>query len=237
VTWLYFWITAPAVSQLPSARAADAYYNLLVDGFRAGHLSLATSPRPELTRLRDPYDPAQNGPYRLHDASYFRGRYYLYFGVTPALLLFWPYVALTGHYLWHKQAVMIFCAGGFLTSVGIFLALRRRYFGEVGAGLLAAGTLAVGFASIAPVMMRRPDVWEVPISCAYFLLMVMLSAIWGALHAERRPSAWLAGASLAFGLAVGARPSVLFCGAALLGRRLGKLVEGFGGIRLQLESL
>src|SRR5207248_6297600 len=43
-----------------------------------------------LLALADPYDPAQNAPYRLHDASLYHGRYYLYFGPTPVALLYLP---------------------------------------------------------------------------------------------------------------------------------------------------
>ncbi len=62
----------------------------------------------------------------LMDLSYYHGKLYLYFGVTPALVLFWPYAALTGHYLWHKEAVVVFCATGFLASVGLLCAVWRR---------------------------------------------------------------------------------------------------------------
>ena len=42
-------------------------------------------------------------------------------------MLFWPYAALTGHYLGHKDAVVVFCATGFLASVGLLCLVRRRY--------------------------------------------------------------------------------------------------------------
>src|ERR1017187_9624231 len=76
--------------------AADAYYNLLVRGFRAGQLNLKRDAPPGLAQLADPYDPVANTPYRstpygVHDLSYYKGRLYLYFGVTPAVILFWPY--------------------------------------------------------------------------------------------------------------------------------------------------
>ena len=76
-----------------SAGDAD-YFNLLVRGFRKGHLYLDRAPAPELAALKDPYDPAQNDRYRLADATYFQGRYYLYFGAAPAVVLLWPYAAL-----------------------------------------------------------------------------------------------------------------------------------------------
>ena len=45
--------------------------------------------------------------------------------------------------------------------------------------------------------------------------MLALAGVWGALHDERRRWRWLAAASLAYGLALGARPSLLF-GAVIL---------------------
>jgi tetratricopeptide (TPR) repeat protein len=199
---------------------AEAYYNQLVEGFRSGQLCLKREVPEGLTKLADPYDQVANAPYRedgrLHDTTYYKGKLYLYFGVTPALVLFWPYVALTGHYLYHKQAVAIFCTVGFLAGVALLGALRRRYFPAIGPGVAAACALALGLATCVPVMLQRPDVWEVPISCAYAMVMLALAGVWRAWHAPpARRCWWLAAASLAYGLAVGARPSVLF-GAVIL---------------------
>jgi tetratricopeptide (TPR) repeat protein len=199
---------------------AESYYNLLVQGFRAGQLSLNKVAPTDLTRLADPYDPVANAHYRgafyqLHDLSYYKGKLYLYFGVTPALLLFWPYIVLTGHYLLHRQAVVIFCAVGYLASVGVLCALWRRYFSEVSVWVMAAGALALGLATGVPVLLSRCSVYEVPISCGYMLTMMTLGAIWCALHEPRRKGQWVAVASLAYGLALGARPSLLF-GAVIL---------------------
>ncbi len=203
-----------------SPNAADSSYNLLVQGFRVGQLSLKKEVPPGLTRLADPYDPTANEPYQsgpagLHDLSYYKGRLYLYFGVTPALILFWPFVALTGHYLSHRVAVLVFCTIGFLASVGVLYAAWRRYFSDVSVWVVAAGALALGLATVVPVILPRSDVYEVAISCGYMLTMLALWAIWGALHRPERRCWWLAAASLAYGLAVGARPTLLF-GAIIL---------------------
>jgi len=203
-----------------SLGAADNYYNLLVQGFRAGRLSLKKEVPPGLAQLADPYDPTENAlyrfaPYGMHDLSYYKGKLYLYFGVTPALILLWPYVALTGHYLPQEGAAVIFCVVGFLVSVGLLCALWRRYFAEVSVVVVAAGTLALGLATFTPLLLARCDVYEVSISCGYALTMLAVAAIWKALHESRKRSGWLAAASLAYGLAVGARPSLLF-GAVIL---------------------
>jgi tetratricopeptide (TPR) repeat protein len=220
VIGIYAYMAQSGVMELLTPNAADAYYNLLVQGFRAGQLSLKKEVPPGFARLADPYDPTAHAPYlgspdRMLDLSYYKGRLFLYFGVTPALMVFWPFVVLTGHNLFHREAVTVFCVIGFLASVGLLRALWRRYFAEVSAGVVAACALALGLATGVPVLLSHSDVYEVPISCGYMLTMLALAAIWCALHEPRRRSGWLAAASVAYGLAVGARPSLLF-GAVIL---------------------
>jgi hypothetical protein len=153
VIGIYAYMAQSSVLELLTPSAADTYYNLLVQGFRAGHLSLEKDVPPGLTQLTDPYDPKANahfrlGSDRLHDLSYYKGRLYLYFGVMPALILFWPFVALTGHYLFHSEATVIFSAIGFLASVGVLyvaaLLLRSEHLG--GGGLRTGARLGDGCA-------------------------------------------------------------------------------------------
>jgi Flp pilus assembly protein TadD len=198
-----------------SLNVGDEYYNLLVRGFRVGQLNLEREAPPELARLADPYAPSAHAGYPVLDMSYYKGKLYLYYGVTPAALLFWPYVASTGNYLPQKYAVLVFCIVGFLASAGLLFALWRRYFAKVTLAAVAAGTLALGLVTCTPSLLARCDVWEVSISCGYALTMLALAAIWKALHEPERRCWWLAAASLASGLAVGARPSLLF-GAVIL---------------------
>lgn len=200
---------------------ADSYYNELVDGFRSGHLWMAKPVPPELARLPDPYDPEANHPFRVpptlaEDASLYHGRFYLYFGVAPAVLLFWPFRVLTGHYLLHRTAAFLFTAVGVLCASLVLRDLRRRYFPHAGAVALAAGILAIGLGSGFPILLARSDVYEVAVTCAYALVTAGLYCIWRALHSDERSIAWLAAAALAFGLGVAARPTVLFSAAVLI---------------------
>jgi tetratricopeptide (TPR) repeat protein len=216
VIGVYTYLVQPGLPEIRTPNAPDEYYNLLVQGFRAGQLNLKIEVPPGLAQLRDPYDPAtQSSHPELWDLSYYKGKLYLYFGVTPALVLFWPYVMLTGQYLPQHDAVLVFCILGSLVTVGMLCAFCRRYFAEVGTAVLAACAVALGFATLVPVMLVRSDVYEVGISCGYAFTMLALAAIWKALHEPERQGRWLAAASLAYGVAVGARPSLLF-GAVIL---------------------
>ena len=164
---LLFWIANGAAAFDGDQRDAWHHYEYLVDGFLQGHTSLSVQPAPELLRLRDPYDPAQNDPWRLWDASLYQGKYYLYFGPTPVLLML-PWRVVTGHHLPERLAVAAFAAGGLLGLALLLDGVRRRHFPGL-RPLGAAAVLAVALcASWLPVTIRRPDVWELPLvaSCA-----------------------------------------------------------------------
>ncbi len=213
------WGAEPAFLALIHPKAEDSCYNLLVQGFRAGQLNVKREAPPGLAQLADPYNPALNAPYQLDagDMSYYQGKLYLYFGVTPAVVLFWPYVALTGHYLSDKAAVVIFFALGFLTAAGLLRAIWRRCFREINLWVPTAGILTLGLALGALIFVSFwCDVYEVAVSCGFAFTMLALAGIWGALQETSRRVAWLLLASLAYGLAIGARPSLLFGGIILL---------------------
>jgi tetratricopeptide (TPR) repeat protein len=220
VIGIYAYAAYAGYMATPDRRAADTYYNRLVEGFQAGQLNLQAEVPAGLAQLANPYDPIASAPYRnvkyaLLDLSYYKGKLYLYFGVTPALILLWPFTALTGHYLYDAQAVVIFCALGFLGTVGLLRALWRRYFPDVSIWVVAAGALALGLATGVPMILPRSATNQVAISCAYMLTMLALGAIYGALHQPERRWLWLAAASVAYGLALGARPTLVF-GAIIL---------------------
>ncbi|HTX65949.1 MAG TPA: hypothetical protein VMD31_09275 [Opitutaceae bacterium] len=230
LTAFYFW-TVAGEERVELAGPKHDYYNLLVHGMLKGHLYLDVPVPPELTRLADPYDPAKNAQWGMHDVSYYQGHFYLYFGVTPALLLFLPYHVLTGGSdLPQFLGNAMFCAVGLLAVAAILIDLRRTYFPRGGTGMLVLCLLTAGLGSFTLATMSRSSFWELPIAAGYGCAMVSLWGVYRALH-RRHPAGWLVLAGLAFGLAVGARPVYAPAGVALLvpllalwrrGRRAGR---------------
>jgi hypothetical protein len=220
--YIYILLAGSGVSEPGNDNPKHSAYNLLVDGFRSGQLSLKEEAPNGLTHLANPYDAVANADYRsvltyrLNDTSLYRGKLYLYFGVTPALLLFWPWAALTGHYLFYWQATAIFCALGFLINLALLWDIKRTYFQETPRRILIPLALALGLSSGIPTLLARADIWEVAVSCAYLLRSLILAATWFAIHRRAQRAWWLAVASLACGLAVGARPTAVFYAAALV---------------------
>jgi hypothetical protein len=198
------WVGGPASNwrgQTPE------YYALLTDAFLAGQTSLLVQPPAELLALPNPYDPIRNAEYRLHDASLYRGKYYLYFGPTPALVLFLPFKVLTGSHLPSRVAVALFCAGGFACSCALFFLLAKLEKWDIPAWFASAVVISLGTAPGVIFLLAHTSFYEVAIAAGYcFVMAGFLLAAYSL--GQRRPRvSSLAGAGLCFGLAVGCRPN------------------------------
>jgi len=211
------WVGGPATNWHGQT---SEYYALLTDAFLAGQSSLLVQPSAGLLALPDPYDSATNGRFRLHDASLYHEKYYLYFGPTPALALFLPYRVLTGSHLPSRIAVALFCAGGLACSCALFFLLAKREKWDCPRWFASAAVLSLGTAPGVAFLVTRPSFYEVAISAGYCFTMAGFLLTAQALGQDR-PRAWsLAGAGVCFGLAAGCRPNLAVLAilvAALLG--------------------
>src|SRR5262249_21833459 len=97
------------------------YYNYLARAFAHGRLELPIRPAPELLAVADPWDPKVDDSYKMHDMAFYHGRYYLYHGAGPALMLFMPFLLATGHDLPERFALFVLCFGGFLFASGVLI--------------------------------------------------------------------------------------------------------------------
>jgi len=198
---LYFWTAAT------SPDPGGSYHWLLAEAFEDGRTDLPVAPAPELLALPDPYDPVQNAPYRLHDASLYEGRYYLYFGPAPAALLFLP-LDLVGVELTDRWAAPLLALGGFAASAVLLLFLIDRYRPRTPVAWRLVGVAGLGLANVVPFMLRRPAVYETSIAAGLlFLMLAVLLVVAGTLR-ERPSLGMIALGSLALGLAVGSRASL-----------------------------
>ncbi len=170
---LYYWTAIPRDFHLSSTSAANEHYNLLAQGLLAGRTSLLVEPRPELLALADPYDPIKNhqvdakGQYCLHDVAFYRGKYYLYYGVTPAAALLVPYHLVTGQYLPTSVAALVFALGGMIASTLLLNFLVGRFYPSTGPGTRWLLLVAVGCCNCVLYVLRSPHHWELAIISAY----------------------------------------------------------------------
>ncbi|HVZ65811.1 MAG TPA: hypothetical protein VG936_14690 [Lacunisphaera sp.] len=200
VVWFFHWtVGAPRLFAGPQ----QDYYNLLVDGFQRGQLSMPVKPDPWLG-----VDNTKVTGYLL-DASFYRGRYYLYFGVTPALVLFWPWTFLTRHDLPEPLAAMLLASVACGLSLGWLRTLRREFFPAAGGTARVVAVLLLGLGAGYAVVLRRPLFYEIAILSG---VAATMGGLWCLTLALRRPEyavRWLAGASACAGLAAGSRPTLI----------------------------
>jgi hypothetical protein len=212
----YFWTAT--TSEWPGRPGKNlGYYNVqLANAFLAGQMHLLIPPSPALLALPDPYDPVQNQPYRLHDAVLFDGKYYLYYGPTPALVLFGPFRALTGLDFTEPLAVALFCSIGLVHAFLLVQFLCLRFLPRTPFAMVLAAIPALGFGNVAPFLLRRPLHYEVAISAGYAFVFAGLYYLTAGALGSRFRRAYVAVGSLLLGLAGGARFPMLGAGLVAL---------------------
>lgn len=157
-----FWTTWPPTNH---------YYSDLADAFSSGQLYLLESPDPALLALPDPYEYEQrkhiDAPW---DVVLYDGRFYLYWGPVPALMLVgWrgPSAGVVG------DNVLVF---GFVLGIALFtlLALAEVWTSRYRAltvWALVPLLLAAAFAHPLPWLLNRPAVYEASIAAAQCFFM------------------------------------------------------------------
>jgi hypothetical protein len=194
-------------------RSAWHHYEYLAEGFASGHTYLSLEPDPELLALRDPYDSNANTGHKLWDASLYHGKYYLYFGPAPAvLMLAWRMV--TGHVPAQRVAVAA-AALADLAALALLLAgLRWKYFPRL-SPLALGGILIVAFhASWLPVLLRRSAVWELPIVAAVAFLAWSIYFLWR-FHESGGKARWALAGGVAIAFLIASRVTYLFSAGAV----------------------
>jgi len=191
---------------------ASHAYQLLGEGFLSGHTYLSEKPHPNLATLRNPYDPHANMPYRVQDFSYYKGKYYLYFGPVPALVWI-PIKLVTGVDATDGVLMLIFAIIGScaLSWLIYLIAARQGWFSSVGLTLVI---LSVTVSSWIPFSLREPYFYATAICGAYCFSALGALCLWYFFQSNRKR--WLLLSSLCLGLAVGCRITYAF-NIALLG--------------------
>jgi hypothetical protein len=213
ILWFYLWSVSQGLP-LPFG-TSQGHYPPLTDGFLAGQLSVPILPSAELLAIENTYDEPLNRPPYFHDASLYKGKYYIYFGVTPVVLLFLPFRVLGLGNLPESGAVAVFMFASVVFSLLTLAFLRRTEFPTL-RRLPYEIYLMAALGGAIPYFLRRPAVYEVAIACGSFCLMVAIYCLVTLESYGRISRVRAALASLFLGLAVGARPHLLMASPLLL---------------------
>ncbi|MBK9207526.1 MAG: hypothetical protein IPL71_04155 [Anaerolineales bacterium] len=183
------------------------YYDLMASAFRHGQLELEVKPDPALLALEDPYEPTnREGIPVLWDATLYEGKYYLYWGPVPALLLSiikFFYVNEIGDNI----LTFFFIAGTFIFLTLIILALWKNYFQELPRRIILLSIALVGLINPLPFVLIDPRIYEAAVAAGQFFFIGGLYFLFNTFNKPSITSLTLTG--LFFTFAIGSRTILL----------------------------
>jgi len=189
-------------------KSSTYYYDNLARSFLNSTLYLPLDPDPKLLALPNPYDPlARAGIDMPVDVSFYEGKFYIYWGPVPALILTAIYTffqARIGDYL----LTFGFVCGIFLVQTSLLFFIWKRYFYHLPKWTLYLSVLLLGLGGSLMLLRHNYEsakIYEASITGAQFFFM---SGLLAALTAATRSSisAWrLAIAGILWALAIGTR--------------------------------
>ncbi len=192
-----------SAGRFPAFPQVSNDYIQLGESFLHGQLSLLEQPNPELAALKNPYDYVERGSIPYHwDASYYEGKYYLYWGPVPALA-FAAVERLTHAQPFASVMVDIPYIGLAVLLLAIFLRIWKSYF--PGASSLSPGLFILLSLVNLPLLflLGNPQIYHTSILYGQFFLLAGLLG-W-LMYSDTSHPAWLIMAGLGWGLAIGSR--------------------------------
>lgn len=149
-----FYCVAP-MGRLPLWNGEDPghrnQYELLAESFLEGKLYIEYGDEEELLTLENPYDRTERreSGVRYHwDHAFYNGRYYMYFGVVPVLLVFLPYRVLTGTSLTTYHATQLFSILLIIGFFCLFRLLAKLFFKKLSFGMYLLMSAAFSMISV-----------------------------------------------------------------------------------------
>lgn len=194
-------------------------YERIAQSILHGHLYLEYEDvDPRLSEMENPYDPQARkelGIYYHWDHAFYNGKYYMYFGIVPVVLLFLPYQLLTGNALTTYKATQIFTVGTILAIFALFDFLRKKFFPKMPFDLYLILSMVLSFVSVWYAI-AAPALYCTAIMSAVCMeiisLNLMVRVVWDSEQKNGRKMAELSGSFLCASLAFGCRPTIALSG-------------------------
>lgn len=190
------------------------YYNLIVDAIKNKKLHIATSknyPKLEMDNIYRNYTDLffEDDKYQpLLDASYYKGKVYLYFGITPVLLFYLPFNLITGFYLTDKILGFVLACLSLLAILFLFQKFTKKFDSKPPNIVSILSIFLIGLCSYLPFLLARNRIYEIAIITANLLLVISFLFLYYYLETKniKKQYVLILLISLCLALSVGARP-------------------------------
>ena len=188
-------------------------YELMGDSILHGRLDLDIEVDPKLNELNNPYDPTereQNGVEFAWDHAFYNGKYYMYFGVVPAVLVFAPFQFITGHALNTYHATQLFVSIFIIGIFVLFAFFRTNYFKQMKWSVYILLSTAISLMSIW-YSIAAPSLYCTAITSALAFEIWSIYLFFRSIEEKKSghsPYRFLIGGSILGALAFGCRPTI-----------------------------
>jgi len=202
ILFTVWYLTTGTWTKLPQR---TFYFDMQAQGFLAGKTHLLVEPPAELAALDDPYRVENRaGIHYLWDVSYYQGKYYLYWGAAPSLvvILIKPFIRQP---ISDASLVLLFLCASIVFFTGLTLRMRKMFAPHLKGSAVIAPILFAGLSMPPIFQMIRPSVYEVSIMGGACFTLAGLWAIFTALTSAKHPQVSLCLGGLLLALAPGCR--------------------------------
>lgn len=191
-------------------------YNELAKSFANKRVDIDYAVSKTLMELKNPYDSNyreklhnENNEKYLWDYAFYNNKYYVYFGVTPVLIAYYPYYMITNHDLKNADYILLFLVFIVLIILLLFKELCKKYFNNISTlSFLLIATLFIN-GSFLLYAAKRPDLYSVPIISAIFFSILAIYLWIKSTNNKNLNLKFLFLGSLSMALVAGCRPQLL----------------------------
>lgn len=184
------------------------YYSGLAEAFLNGNLHLSIQPDQKLLVLKDPYDSSNRAGIEIPvDISLYNGKFYMYWGPAPALLLS-IVQAFTRKEIGDLSLAFTFVSGICLAQSALLFAIWKQYYSKMPKWFVHLSILLAGLTG--PIILLRHNydnarIYEASIAGTQFFLMIGLWVAITALIESNTPNLRLFITGVFWSLAIGTR--------------------------------
>jgi hypothetical protein len=202
--WFQAWFLGltPRGTKLGDPKLSDAYTEALAHG----QAFLLATPDPRLISAKDPFGPA-TAALIISDTSYFRGHFYMYFGIVPFVTFLVPLRLLIGAPPSPELTILFFLTLGYAAYGSILLLAVERWGRRCTPIFCGCAFMVIVVASGTWPLMGRPAIYEIENAAAYAFFGLSLLALTRFEWSNDRPVWLLALSSGLAGLVMGCRPN------------------------------
>lgn len=187
------------------------YQRLLVDALIEGRTNLDYGNPRQLLALERPYEVNARtaaGFNEAWDYSWYKGKYYCYFGVVPAALFNVPYKLISGEYLPDYVSVFFYCAVSVILLAALWRHLCKKYMPSIRYALYLLSFLTLFFAGGIFLNTRWPSFYSVVRSAGIMFTLSGVLLLLKSVDSGKVKHVYLFFAALCLALVFGCRPNI-----------------------------